>query len=145
MTTYSYTGKLTDFGEAPFASAIPRLWVAPEGDAFAPGGPAAARRIPVTVASDGSFSVALVASADLLPPTRYALRCEWLTADASGQEVLAGWAEWVFTAAIGGGPISTMPNLPITRVWYATTAPPVNRSGIYWVHPTTGDVREWVD
>lgn len=143
MAVYAYTGKLTDFGEAPFPAATPRLWVQPERDAFTASGPAAARRIPVTVASNGDFTVNLTPSADLTPPTRYALRCDWFTVDVNGVEVLAGWSEWRFTALIGGGPISTMPDGVITRVWYSTTPPPVNRPGIYWVHPVTGDVREW--
>lgn len=142
MAVYTYTGKLTDFGEAPFPDAFPRLWGEPERDAFSPSGLAAARRIPIAVASNGSFSVDLTASIDLVPPTRYSLRCDWFTVDVAGTEVLAGWAQWDFTAQIGGGPIATMPGV-LTRVWYATTQPPVNRSGIYWIHPTTGDVQVW--
>lgn len=145
MTTYAYTGKLTDFGEAPFPGAHPRLWVAPERDAFGPTGPVAARNIPVPVGPDGTFTVNLTASADLNPPTKYELRCDWFTVDQAGQEVLAGWASWRFTAAIGGGPIITMPDAHITRVWYSASPPPVNRPGIYWVHPVTGDVREWTE
>lgn len=139
MATYTYTGRLTDFGEKPFLTATPKLWVEPEHPAFSDTGPAVARRILITVASNGSFSVDLVASADLTPNTRYRLRCEWLD---SG--VLAGWTEWIFTALIGGGSIADMPDSVITNVWYAVSPPPVNRSGIYWIHPTTGDVREWV-
>lgn len=143
MAVYSYTGKLTDFGEAPFPGAQPRLWVEPERDAFSPSGPAASRRILIPVASTGDFSVDLIPSADLTPPTRYALRVEWISVSMDGSEALAGWAEWRFTALIGGGPITTMPDGVITRVWYSITPPPVNRPGIYWVHPVTGDVREW--
>lgn len=142
MAVYAYTGKLTDFGEAPFPEAVPRLWVEPERDAFSPSGPSAARRIPVVVAADGSFSVNLTASIDLVPPTRYALRCDWFRVDIAGTEVLAGWAQWDFTAQPGGGPIATMPGV-LTRVWYDTTPPPVERSGIYWIHPVTGDVKVW--
>lgn len=137
-TTYPYTGQLTDFGDAPFPGAVPRLWVDPERDAFSPDGLAAAKRIPVTLPSSGLFSVDLIASIDLNPPTPYSFRCEWLTED--GDPI--GWAQWDFTAQPGGGPIATMPN-HVTRVWYATTAPPVQRTGIYWIHPTTGDVRVW--
>lgn len=139
MAVYSYTGRLTDFGEAPFPAAVPRLWIQPGSDAFSPSGPAAARRIPVTVAVNGTFSVDLTASIDLVPPMPYGLRCDWLTED---DEPL-GWSEWEFTAQPGGGPIATMPGV-MTRVWYATAQPPVNRSGIYWVHPVTGDVKEWI-
>lgn len=139
MAVYSYTGKLTDFGESPFPAAVPNLWVEAHRDAFSPSGPAAAKRIPITVASNGTFSVDLIASIDLVPPTQYSLRCEWL--DPNQQTV--GWAQWDFTAQPGGGPIATMPGV-MTRVWYSTTEPPVNRAGILWIHPTTGDVKEWV-
>lgn len=141
MTTYAYTGRLADFGEAPFPGATPQLWVAPYEDALGPGGfVLASRRIPVPVPSSGYFSVNLVPSADLRPETRYSLRCEWL--DASG--IVRGYAQWDFTAAIGGGPISDMGDLDITRVWYDTAPPPIDRAGIYWINPATGDIREWV-
>lgn len=142
MAVYDYTGKLTDFTEAPFPDAVPRLYVVPNGDAFSPTGPSSKRSIPVDVASNGTFSISLQASIDLVPPTAYTLRCDWFTSTAVGQEVPAGWSEWEFTAQPGGGPIATMPN-KITRVWYSTSQPPVDRAGIYWIHPTTGDVKEW--
>lgn len=141
MAVYTYTGKLADFGEAPFPNAFPRLWVSPVRDAFSPEGVVAAKRIPVTVASDGTFSVVLEASIDLIPPTTYSLRCEWLS--SADDPDPRGWAQWDFTAQIGGGPIATMPGSHLTRVWYDTAAPPVNRAGIYWIHPTTGDVKVW--
>jgi len=143
MAVYTYTGTLTDFGESPFPDAIPRLWVAPEGDAFSPTGPSAAKRIAVPVASNGTFSVDLTASIDMIPQTAYALRCEWLTTDSAGQDTPIGWAEWEFTAHPGGGPIATMPGKAFTRVWYSTNTPPIERTGIYWIHPTTGDVKVW--
>ena len=120
--------------------AVPKLWVQPERDAFSPTGPSAAKRVPVTLESDGTFSVNLVASIDLVPPTRYSLRCEWLDVD-SGTAI--GWAQWDFTALPGGGPIATMPDAVLTRVWFDVTSPPVDRPGIYWIHPTTGDVKVW--
>lgn len=143
MAVYTYTGKLTDFGEAPFPDAKPRLWVEPTRDAFSPSGPSSRKRIPVTVAADGSFSVDLTASIDLTPPTPYALRCEWFAADITSDDGLVGWSQWEFTAQVGGGPVATMPGTTLTRVWYATTAPTVSRTGIYWVHPFTGDVKVW--
>lgn len=149
MATYTYTGRLTDLGESPFPEAYPRLWVEPEKTQpfgpFTPSGPGADRRITIPLASNGTFSVDLVASADLIPPTRYILRCDWFMTGSGGDEVLTGWSEWRFTALIGGGPLSTMPDAPVTRVWFSTTPPPVNRPGVIWVNPVTGDVREWSD
>lgn len=142
MTTYAYTGTLADAGEAPFPDAVPNLYVVPLQDTFGPaGGVLASRRISIAVATNGTFSVRLVASVDLTPQTKYELRCDWL--DAAGN--LRGWASWKFTAAIGGGPISQMKDVILTRVWYSTSRPPVDRQGIYWINPETGDVREWVE
>ena len=141
MTAYIYTGTLADFGERPFPGAVPRLWVSPYRDAFGRDGAVyAGRQIPVYVRPTGQFEVELVASADLKPPTKYSLRCEWL--DAEG--VVRGHAQWDFTAALGGGPIADMADAIITRVWAGVNPPPVQREGIYWINPETGDVREWV-
>lgn len=142
MAVYDYTGKLTDFTEQPFPGAVPRLYVVPNGDAFSPSGPSAKRRIPIDVASNGTFSVSLTASIDLIPHTAYTLRCDWFSATANGQEVPGEWSLWEFTAQPGGGSIATMPN-KITRVWYSTSQPPVDRTGITWIHPVTDDVKEW--
>lgn len=139
MTVYSYTGKLTDFGESPFPEAIPKLWVEPERDAFARSGPLAAKRIPVRVLDSGNFSVDLLASIDTTPPTNYSLRCEWLQG-IDGPPL--GWAQWDFTAQIGGGAIATMPNF-LSVIWYSSSPPPAERDDIYWVHPGTGDVKVW--
>lgn len=139
MAVYSYTGKLADFGDTPFPSAKPRLWVSAEHAATSGGSVHALKRVPISVAANGTFSVQLVASADLTPVSRYILRSEWLDGDT-----VIGWTEWKFTALIGGGSIANMPDGEITNVWYSTSSPPENRGGIIWIHPVTGDVREWV-
>ena len=139
MTVYTYTGKLADFSDAPFPNAKPRLWVSAERAAMSEGSVHALKRVPITVAANGSFSVSLVASADLTPQSKYLLRCEWLDGDT-----VLGWTDWVFTALIGGGPIANMPDSAVTNVWYSTAKPPVDRKSIYWINPVTGDVREWV-
>lgn len=101
MATATYTGDLTDFAEAPFPTAVPKLTVYPKQDGFGAKGLLSTRRIPITVASNGSFSFQLVPSAQTLPPQSYILRCEWLGSDY-------GYSEWEFTAAVGGGNIKTM-------------------------------------
>lgn len=139
MAVYTYTGKLADFGDTPFPNAKPRLWVSAEHSAMSGGSVLALKRVPITVAANGTFSVSLVASADLTPVSKYVLRAEWLDG-----ETIVGWTDWIFTALIGGGQISNMPDGAITNVWYSTSQPPVRRAGIIWIHPVTGDVREWV-
>ncbi len=139
MTVYTYTGKLADFSDAPFPEAQPRLWVEGRHASTSPRVLHALKRVRVPVNSRGFFSVDLVASTDLSPASDYVLRCEWLDADT-----VIGWTEWEFTALIGGGNIADMPTGEITNVWYSTMPPPVDRTGIIWIHPETGDVREWV-
>ncbi|MHA3682776.1 hypothetical protein ACXR2W_00745 [Leucobacter sp. HY1908] len=137
--TYAYTGKLADFGDAPFPTAKPKLWVEPMQPAMSGGSVLAAKRVQITPASNGNFTVQLIASADLDPWSRYRLRCEWLDGD-----VVMGWSEWIFTALIGGGGIADMSGVVVTNVWHSASYPPVNRKNIIWIHPITGDVREWV-
>lgn len=139
MTVYTYTGKLADFSDAPFPDALPRLWVEGKHAAVSKGSMHALKRVHVPVNSRGFFSVSLVASVDLTPESPYLLRCEWLDGDT-----VLGWTEWEFTALIGGGNIADMPSGVITNVWYSTLPPPVDRAGIFWINPETGDVREWV-
>lgn len=145
MARYTYTGNVTDLRGAAFPGASPRAWVTTDRDVFTPGGLGSHRDVRITVESNGSFDVTLEASADLTPPSPYTIRCEWFTVTENGQEVLAGWSEWTFTAQIGGGPVSTMPGVKLTRVWYSPLPPPVSRTGIYWLDPETGDVRIWKD
>jgi hypothetical protein len=117
MATYPYTGKLTDFAEQPITGAVPRLRVVPERDSSGPAGLLASIGIAVTLANDGTFTVPLVATVDTSPETRYTLVCDWFAQAVGGQELLAGWAEWTFTAAIGGGPIKDMFTAPAS-IWF---------------------------
>lgn len=139
MTVYTYTGRLADFGDKPFPSAKPRLWVEGTQPATSRQAIHALKRVHIALNEFGAFSVDLTASADLTPPTPYLLRCEWLDGDT-----VLGWTEWRFTALIGGGNISNMQDGEATNVWFSTQPPPDNRPGIIWINPVTGDVREWV-
>lgn len=136
MTTYTYTGRLTDFGEAPFPEAMPRLWVEATEPAFGPTGALATRRIPVTVAPNGNFSVALVASVDTSPTNIYKLRLEWLHAEGN----LAGWSEWEFTAAIGGGSITESAAAPLSVWWVGPPWPPYPLPLGFYFDTITNDV-----
>lgn len=144
MATYTYTGKLTDLGENPFpSSAAPELVVIAE-DGFGPNGLIAAtsREVPVPIAVDGTFSVDLVASTDLVPSRPYTLRATWFAADLEGQLVPAGWAEWIFTAIPGGGPIVDMVNAPVSVWFQGPPWPEVPRPGFY--HDLiTDDIGKW--
>lgn len=129
MTVYTFTGRLTDYGGAPFPNAVPELWVEPERPGYSATGIMADKRIPVTVASDGSFSVQLEASSTVSPEAIYLLRCEWH--DPGGPRT---WAEWArFRAPVGGGNIgdlNTAPQ-PSWSIAYGYGPPPAGVTGLY--------------
>lgn len=137
MASYPYTGTLTDYGEAPFPGALPQLYVEPDQPGYGDGTILADRRIPVTVASDGSFSVELAASSAVAPAdpsrgaeVRYSLVCEWL--DTAG--VPRGWSTWArFRAAVGGGSIAELADAPAPpwSITYGYGPPPPSASGLY--------------
>lgn len=127
MATYPYTGRLTDFGEAPFPSASPSIWVEASEDAFGPLGLLASRKIPVSLNSNGEFLVFLTPSVETSPPVTYTVRCDWLDAEGRG----VGWASWTFVAAPGGGEMSGMVDTPLS-VWYVGPPwPPETPPGFY--------------
>lgn len=122
MAVYTYTGRLADFGGKPFPSALPVLWVEPEQAGFSEDGALARKRIPVTVASNGTFSVDLAASSSVMPEAIYILRCEWFDGDTS-----IGWSEWArFRAPVGGGDIGADNSSPIPSwaILYGMKPPP---------------------
>lgn len=136
MATYTYTARLTDFGQQPFPDAHPNLFVVPSVDAFGPTGLLAAKRIPVTFYDpNGAFTVDLVASADTSPAVTYTLVCEWL--DVAGSPL--GFAEWRFIAVPGGGPIKDMVNAPVS-VWWVGPPWPANLPSGFYFDLATGDV-----
>lgn len=148
MPTYPYTGTLTDIGEAPITDATPRLWVTPGQAAMATGGGVHPdRRKPVPINSSGEFTMWLVPSVETTPPTQYVLRCEWFTTNSAGGEILAGWSEWAFVAAIGGGPINEMAIIPITRIWAGDAPPARPARGLWWYDTSSYPYKwkEWVD
>lgn len=139
MATYTYTGKLTDFSEAPFPGAAPVLWVTPDGSAFGPDGLLSENIIPVAIATDGTFLVPLVASSDTSPPTLYTLRCKWLAPDGLGGTYIVGLSEWKFTAVVGGGAVKDMVTAPVS-VWFVGPPWPAPEPSGFYFDRYTNDV-----
>ncbi len=130
MTVYTYTGKLTDYGGAPFPGARPSLYVTPVEAGFTNTGVLARKRIPVTVASNGNFSVQLESSAAVKPEAIYVLTCVWLNTDGGAAES----SEWArFRAAVGGGNIGELAQTPSTpwAISYGYGPPPRGLTGLY--------------
>lgn len=131
MTVYTYTGKLTDYGGAPFPGARPSLFVTPQQAGFTNKGALARKRIPVTVAPNGDFSVRLESSAAVKPEALYVLTCEWLGENGSPAES-SDWA--YFRAAVGGGNIGELaqsPPAPWSISYGFGPPPPGFRGGLY--------------
>ena len=126
MATYPYTGVLTDFAEAPFLDAFPRLWVQAENDAISGDHILASKRVYVTVNAGGLFTVNLVPSSETVPTTKYRLHCEWLNSDGTP----LGFSEWQFIAQVGGGDIEPGA-YPVATVWVGPPWPPGEPQGIY--------------
>lgn len=109
MARYTYTGRLTDAQRARFvASRNARLFVQPSQSGYGDTGLISDRRIPITVNPDtGQFTVSLEASASVRPLMLYEFGMEW---HESG---LNHWSSWFsFRAAVGGGAISDMLQIP---------------------------------
>lgn len=150
----TYTFKLLDFGLAPLTTLVPRVVFTADSPAFSGENAHVTRRVEATLATDGSGSVELVPSVNTTPHVTYTMRIEWLDPNAFGpnhgyigMDVIGG-----LVAALGGGRVSDMTGIPITRFW-AGPADPNNptmplgitpEAGLWWLNTVTGDLKEWI-
>ena len=121
MALATFTGRVTDFSRTPFTTSEGlQLRVMPTESAYGGLGLLARKPIPVSVASDGTFSVRLETSSSTRPGVLYSLQARWL-----GE---TGWAEWVkFRAPVGGGNIADLVDLAVPSVggiFYGYGPPP---------------------
>lgn len=133
MVAYTYTGTLTDIGVEVLTERMPRLTVRPEKQGiFGPDGPVSdARRVIPLDPITGEFTLDLIASADLTPPTRYVLELVFFDDSADGTPS-AGYDIWKFTALPGGGPIADMGDGPPTKLYIGPPWPSTPRPGAYF-------------
>ena len=124
MALATFTGRVTDFSRKPFATSEGlQLRVMPAESAYGGLGILARKPIPVSVASDGTFSVRLETSSSTRPGVLYSLQARWL-----GE---TGWAEWVkFRAPVGGGNIKDTIDLPLPPGAIAYGYGPPEKHGI---------------
>lgn len=106
MTLYTYTGKVTDFSRDPMPTAEGlSLWVIPTRPAMSASGVMLEKPIPITVASNGDFSVQLEASDHVRKPGLiYKLHATWLKNNAPP----TWWSDIHFFARVGGGNVGDM-------------------------------------
>jgi len=135
------TGTLTDFGLAALTAFQPTLIFTADSPAVTTGGVLSARPIRVTPASDGSFTVDLVASSFTTPEVTYTLRIEWLDSAGGyiGLDILKG-----LVVPPGSSNIDTLSSIPISRWWVGVDPPPNPEANTWWLDTDTGDLKEWI-
>ena len=136
------TGTLADIGLDPLAGFQPIL-------RFRPNAPAASatgvifptKPVDVTPASDGSFSVDLASTDDVLPGNaHWRLTIEWLSPDGygSGGYSASDHASWKIRVPAGGGLLADMLDVPprVDAVWVDIVPPPTD-GYLYWIDTST--------
>lgn len=148
MSLYLYNGLLTDVASVPIGGWFPEMAIRPVVEAFGPDGLVSEVPVPITVASDGSFSVQLIPSGELTPTAGgspgvdYIISVGRFELGDDNQTSWHGTDSWRFTAVAGGGNIGGMNGGSLLAVWmppwpadplpkglYIDTAPP-NEWGI---------------
>lgn len=130
MTSYVYTGTLTDIGLGPLTGRYPVMRVRPEREAFGPDGLISA--VPDEVTLDpvtGAFSMTLHASEFLNPKVDYIIEVGRYEQGFDGARFI-GFDTWRFTALAGGGPISGQPGSPYA-IYLGPPWPEGTPPGIY--------------
>lgn len=137
MSSFTYTGTLTDIGLGVIASSNPVMRVRPEVEAFGPDGVVSAKPRPVSVkSSTGAFSMTLYPSGQLTPgnggPTGVAYILEvGRFEDTIDGKVFHGIDVWRFIAATGGGNIGDMAGGSLLAVWIGPPWPSPLQKGLY--------------
>ena len=129
MALATFTGRVTDFSRTPFtASEGLQLRVMPAESAYGGLGILARKPIPITVTTNGTFSVSLETSSSTRPGVLYSLQARWL-----GE---TGWAEWAqFRATAGGGNLKDIVALPPSTgaIAYGSGPPPADFAGGFYL------------
>lgn len=126
MSTAVVSGTLSDFGLDPIAGLYPEIEFRPSGPAAGSAGRLlVSEPVRATPASDGTFTVNLQTTDDLLPVgVHYKIEIRWL--DSAGKYIKADSPDWKLKVPSGGGSIADLLKLPIGSgfVIYSPTAPP---------------------
>lgn len=123
MSSYNYSGTLTDIGLGPLAGQQPVMRVRPEVEAFGPDGLVSAAPVPVTLnPSTGAFSMTLIPSGELTPATGGPTGVPYVIDVGRFEQSLdgsyfVGVDVWKFTAVAGGGNVGEMNGGSLLAVW----------------------------
>jgi len=146
-------GTLLDFSLDPLSPYSPRLYLVPSEASTAGTLLLSSRPFPVGVADDGSFSVDVKPTDDIMPPAWYTVRVEWM--DASGGFIGVDQWDYKINVPAEGGAIGDLMETPAnpSRTWVGVDPPPNVAPGTWWlqVNPddpddprATGVLVEWV-
>lgn len=137
MSSYTYTGTLTNIGLGVIASSNPVMRVRPEVEAFGPDGVVSALPQPVTVDEvTGEFSMTLYPSGELAPALGGHPGVDYIIEVGRFEETIDGSMfngldVWKFTAVIGGGNIGEMAGGSLLAVWVGPPWPSPLLPGLY--------------
>jgi hypothetical protein len=130
MSSYTYTGTLTDIGLGVLAGSSPVMRVRPAVEAFGPDGIVSAVPVPVAVdPGSGVFSMLLYPSGELRPAMGGAVGVDYVIEVGRFEGTIDGLVfssidVWKFTAAAGGGNVGEMAGGSLLAVWVGPPWPP---------------------
>lgn len=130
MTSFSYTGTLTDIGLGVLTPVAPVMRVRPVEEAFGPDG--LVSEAPVAVAVNpinGAFSMSLIPSGELTPSRGGPAGVDYIIEVGRFERAIdgtyfAGLDAWRFTAVAGGGNVGGMNGGSVLAVWLGPPWPP---------------------
>lgn len=137
MTQFTYTGTLMDIGLGLLIDKNPVMTVRPEVEAYGLHGLVSAVRMPVTVRSDGWFSMSLMPSGELTPAVGgpvgvpYIIEVARFETAVDGSTVFNGLDVWRFTAVAGGGAVSEMAGGSVLAAFVGPPWPSPLTKGLY--------------
>lgn len=151
MSSYTYSGTLTDIGLGLLTGSAPVMRVRPEAEAFGPDGLVSAAPVSVTLnPTTGAFSMTLVPSGELTPSRGGTTGVDYIIEVGRFEEAIdgtyfAGVDVWKFTAVAGGGNVGDMNGGSLLAVWIGPPWPEMpSPPGLYvdLIPPNAWGVKE---
>lgn len=130
MTNATVTGDLNILGVTTLSSVAPVLVFSLDEPTTA-STQLYAGSVEVTPAADGTFSVVLPVTAEMVPATAYVVTLKWVD-DGHLRE---GFPSWKIRVPAGGGAIGDLLDFapPPNWVWVGPTPPPSPSVNTYWI------------
>lgn len=132
-------GTLLDFSLDALAPFSPRLIFAGSQPATSGERLHSTKSFMVAVAADGSFSVDVQPTDNLIPAAYYTVRVEWL--DSDGGFVGVDFPDWRITVPASGGAIGDLLGSPVepSLAWINLSAPRNPVRGTWWLKANPAD------